>query len=396
MQLLVTFGSGQGKLYVLRKLVDATRRGGLEVGIGLGILGVILLASLVLLMPVFVPPDNFWSQPSSIFAVGVFILVAVGGLIYFYGKVESKFGSYHISEAVSVNDLNIKGEEEANIKWMDYYTIADIVSDGQRTTLNDWSKAIKNYYSLRRDHSGYWHNREEFVAPVASALVELEGGNLTPDESDIETLRVARFDRNVRVFALAIWGILAGVSIPMAWYSLWDALVELGRTVASAIINILNIIPFVSIPEAISKVVETQEVAQIFGVILVPLLFALWHTLIVFQAWSTWDRREADRMFKRQLPQPEKRSAGQATGFLWFAFIIPCLLSCIAIYKTVIKVFEVRTTAITGNYLFTLLGVGYFVIILFLLVVFGLSIWITCVTIYDLRRVPRPVDFERI
>jgi hypothetical protein len=202
--------------------------------------------------------------------------------------------------------------------WLDFYATADPVPDGplpggqapaDATAAADppaagagtWSRRatvnVRNRDSVFADHGAYWQNAEQFVAPVAQALVELAGERFLPKPGDDEVLRQASRLRESRVAALRWAGWLAVAAVPIAVWGLWRAPLEgLVRWVVAVAQPLLG-----WVGDLFDVEVPTEgPVAPWIGAGLIVLGALAYRTAVLDPLWRRWDLRMAEQLFARE------------------------------------------------------------------------------------------------
>ena len=135
-------------------------------------------------------------------------------------------------DGLQPGDLDVPGFDAAEgWTWQDYFATADPVPDGPvpDDVIEDPARAngrpdrfrstkVRNRDSVFADHTTYWQNAEQFVGPVARALVGLAGESFLVADGDEDRLREAAQRRGPRVDALRVagWIAFAAAAVPLA------------------------------------------------------------------------------------------------------------------------------------------------------------------------------------
>jgi hypothetical protein len=210
----------------------------------------------------------------------------------------------------------------ADWSWDDFYAAADPFPDGPvlqpRTAEQQadplWKKPpstrIRNRDSVFADHSTYWQNAEQFVAPVAKSLVALAGKTFLPNDGDQVRLDEASARRERRVDALRWAGWLTFAAVPVAAWGLWPGyMADLTRWVAGVLEPVLG-----WLAELFDLSIFTDsELAPWIGVALVVAGAWVYRMAVVEPLWRRWDLRMADQLFARRWAGWQKSRMG------WFS-----------------------------------------------------------------------------
>jgi hypothetical protein len=264
LDMLFTYGSGLQKLFVLEHLESDIR------------LWTILGVSSVVL---------------SVILVAIFFL-SIGGVISWWAlllgllvNVAFQFVPMFLPlwEFVPLSPAHL------GIRWLDCYASDDLVPNGPADSVAN--REVVNRRSIFTDHTSYWSNPDDFIAAVATLLLEnsdmrIEG---TLDE---EWLRVASARRQWRVTWLSRCRAVTGVMCLSIVFWPRDVLERVGSYLR------------VSTVTAVPKV--TEEFAAWAPGIPVPdwligagglMLGTYLMFLVALFGWNLWERQELRRFF---------------------------------------------------------------------------------------------------
>ncbi|MFQ5349601.1 MAG: hypothetical protein ACE5EG_04055 [Thermoanaerobaculia bacterium] len=183
--------------------------------------------------------------------------------------------------------------------WIDFYSSADPVPNGPTPGIDaarPRSFEIVNAASILRDHTIYWKNVEQFVAPLVAGLASLAGGPLAGSAEQQQLLQEAQTRRRRRVGALKLsrWLVLAGTVVYLAVR--WPRMVDLGATVLTATRSLLEALPF-----ALSRWLPEDPqalTAASWGLVVVLVWCSLAYGLVLI-SWQLWDAHDRGRFRER-------------------------------------------------------------------------------------------------
>lgn len=282
--LLLTFGSGLGKLHEIERAIesDKAKMGWMPI-IGLAlIVGALEFYNVIDLFPFLGRSKGFG------FCLGMFgVVLWLGGVVY------SAWGNRPKSE-----EFEPSQKFDAEVTWRDYYASKDLVPNG--TLLDEdpsflQSEEVHNRASLWSDHTTYWLNSDQFVPAVLRDLGSLANFLLlnirTGDEALVATAARRRKWR-VRWLAgarLAMW-ITAGLILinRMSDLPKWGAAALDKLPVAEKTLG------WFLGKDLVSGKLAADPLAQRgVGIALVIATAAAGYYLlyVIWQIWSWWDKR---------------------------------------------------------------------------------------------------------
>lgn len=189
--------------------------------------------------------------------------------------------------------------------WTDMFASFDPVSNGpifEKAPAWLDSQEIWTNASTLNDHGAYWRNPDAFVVALGSRLARLSGDAGLRAQVDAGERRIARAARR-RAWRLGwLLGLRFAVLLAalVAGGRLWDDVLEAARDVSA------------STPDAIAKTIETivtpiREPLTLIGVdgdALLAGVLVLCGALVAYapvrMLWSSWDRRDVTRFFRRE------------------------------------------------------------------------------------------------
>lgn len=281
--LLLTFGSGLGKLYDLKKELDKkniTRLFGLF----------FLLSSVVFLfeLPAYLYQISLPFNQRSLDIVSYSILSAAFGpwlilLIYFQNRTDDRL--------ILVEQFPCE-----QIKWVDCYADKDIVPAGALLDIDKIeSKAITNERSFISDHVTYWQNIDEFVGYVGNKLAAELGLNLRLQDnepSDISCRRRWRYDFRQSVF----WLLLLSYIVSL-WY-LYPEFLTWGESSLISVNQLLALVPdWLYNTPTIGLTPLSSGIAGAFQVGIG--FWVLW--VLLSSTWRLWQWRDVNRALRNQV-----------------------------------------------------------------------------------------------
>jgi fumarate reductase subunit D len=283
--LLITFGSGLRKL---EELDDARRRGRLLQGAMLSVAG-LFLAGLMISAAPQVAYQAYRGSASPASLLTLLALAAAGIAIGIAGLQDFIHATEPTSLTVITTHLALRG-----VQWEDVYSSADPVPNGTlhddgRTPPN--STEVVNFGSGLRDHTSYWHNRDEFVALIGEKLLAFDGARiLEPARADVA--KFLRRQRAIRVAVLQTLGwatALCAAALLLRYYSEWLSVAAWGSHRALAWIgNLVGYVPpAVTTPDA---VVWRRSVGWLAAVLAASWVARTWWAL-----WNNAAMEDAER-----------------------------------------------------------------------------------------------------
>jgi hypothetical protein len=284
LNMLLTYGSGVRKLFDLEHLQHSRR------------LWVILGVSLVILSVI----------------VGAMFLLFLGGVIPWWAPLSGLLVSVAFQFIPLAFSRILEDPTPLGIRWFDCYSTHDPVPNGSIELVED--REVVNRGSILSDHTSYWSSRDDFVATVATFL--LERSDMRIDGTlDEEWLKVSKARRRWRVTWLsrcrAVTGLI-GLSI-LFWPR--DVLEPVGRHVRLSAATALS-----RLPEQFAAWVPGVPVPDWLvgagGLLLGTYLMFL----VALLGWTVWERQELSRFFRRE-PHSSAGLGGWIFALGWAAVL---------------------------------------------------------------------------
>jgi len=205
------------------------------------------------------------------------------------------------------------------ILWLDYYGLADPVSNGPLLTKQPTfmrSQCVNNRNSNFSDHTSYWQNMEQFTGSIALAVGGLVDAELR-SEVEQQWMDLASKLRFRRVTALAWTRALVTMSSIALLAVLWlqDRLTPLGELAFSKA-TALGTPPGKFVAGEFKDLTIWLHPA-LFGMAVIAVT-----TIVVFQAlrvglWASWQKHDIDHYFSRRAYEPFSVTAGLYLGSIF-------------------------------------------------------------------------------
>lgn len=184
------------------------------------------------------------------------------------------------------------------VRWDDYYGTDDPISEGplwlEEAPEEAASTAVHNYNSMFRDHTGYWHNLDQFVSGLAVDLGECCGGEGQPAPDRGTVRRFSRYrERRTVLLSASVMTTAVVAAVAAALLGAGGRLDDAGRVLGATVGWLAGIVG----AEAVG---EFGQVVAIFaGIVLVGIAAAAVE-LLAQLAWGWWEGRVLARMYRRQ------------------------------------------------------------------------------------------------
>jgi hypothetical protein len=289
------------------------------------------------------------------------LVMAAGGLTFLLAH------QYRVPDLgeLEAADLALPHQEALDDwAWCDYWASADPVPDGPIFRSEDEegsavppghgivSTKIRNRDSVFSDHTTYWQNAEQFVAPIARTLVGLAGLEFLPRQAaDAALLEEASRRREARIDALRWAGWLAFAAVPISIAALWgEPLTDITRWLGDA----LNPV-WVWLSELLNITLPLDgPLAAWIGAVLVILVAWGYRVAVIAPLWRRWDLCLAEQLFHREWQSWRSArmrtfvvaaavppiATGIAVGYgrtTWAGWLTAALLAGLAIWLTLIQ-----------------------------------------------------------
>jgi hypothetical protein len=348
--LLVTFGSGLGKLYEVERAIGSDKA-------RMGWMPIIGLALIVAALEFFNVIDLF---PFLGRSMGFGLCLGwVGVILWLAGVVYSAWGNRPKPE-----EFEPSKKFDAEVTWRDYYASKDLVPNG--TLLDEdpsflQSEEVHNRASLWSDHTTYWLNCDQFVPAVLRDLGSLANFlllNIRTGDEELVATAARRRKWRVRWLAgarLAMW-ITAGLIV----INRMSDLPKWGAAALDKLPVLEKILGWFLGKDLVSGKLAADPLAQRgVGIALVITTAAAGYYLlyVIWQIWTWWDKRALMRRTDYGSETPywvfvlaslaltdagifvslgwfgEKafREGGEAMDWVWYP-LIPAFLAAMAIF----------------------------------------------------------------
>ncbi len=361
-RLFVSYGSGLSKLHLLRRTAHLHAQ--------LVLSGAVRGAGIALVIASFWLRWPLW---------GVAVFVTGSALTLFAGYILARPSDGPRPEDVPVRGLGTW------LRWHDFYALDDPVPDGRPIATGVEGlipRPISNWRSALRDHSGYWANQAEFVAPLADELAKLAGWELAPDDHDKQALAEAAASRLERGNLLGNGAFVLRLSFAIVFLALllWEIWVgsglldgvgqQLGARAAAGVS-----IASTEFGGQFRRLLAHRPWRWACGALAVAVAWAMWEWGLLNQGWGSWDRASTKGMFARGV----RSSASLLLGFGVFylaAVSIPAtfLLGVLALLTGVMITSDSWSTRLI---LFLLFGASAYIVCVVLLLALLYSFWPT-------------------
>jgi hypothetical protein len=288
----VTVGSGQTKLVDLESLrdTDAARE------VWLAPAGLVVMATSIWLLldnlrPAAGQPadEEPWMAPLWLALMGLGFLVF--GIAAAWPRRQPDAGEVDV------------GAERG---WLDLYASHDPVANGALFHLSSMpgkqlpltSRPVVNFASPLRDHTGYWRNRDEFVATLAATLADAAGQAVDrPGSSDASWRQLAAARRHWRVGWLRGLRLLAVATAAVLLVVNAGRSEAIGRRAVDLATSRADLLPLVDWSSGGSLPPPASRGAGL----LVITLATLAGYLLLAGLWRWWDARESAWTLRRQV-----------------------------------------------------------------------------------------------
>lgn len=219
--------------------------------------------------------------------------------------LKSFFASVKDDAPLSVSDkqLALPGLHEGRVRWLDVWATGDPVPVGPLSLsppAGITSIPVVNRWSPLSDHTGYFHNTDDFVARMAAAIVSLAGVQLLESRpngrDDVERARVRR---EWRVGALTparllCVGLLPAAALMTLGRDRWEDLVRPLASIAAK--GLAAIIPGVT-EGGMERVFESSPWLALLAVTGALVAGFLVYRVVFKPAWAAWQSNEESRLF---------------------------------------------------------------------------------------------------
>ncbi|MFK8182922.1 MAG: hypothetical protein AB8B99_06065 [Phormidesmis sp.] len=281
--LLLTFGSGLGKLYDLKKELDKKNI--------IRLFGLFFLLSSVvclLKLPAYLYQISLPLNQRSLDIVAYSILWAAFVpwlilLIYFQYRTDER--------VILVEQFPCE-----QIKWVDCYADKDIVPAGALLDIDKIeSRPITNERSFISDHVTYWQNIDEFVGYVGNKLATELGLELRSQNSvssDISCRRRWRYDFRQSVFWLLLLSYIVSLWYLYPDFLAWgESSLIIGNQLLALVPDWLYDTPTIELTSISSGIAGALQVGIGF--------WLLW--VLLRSAWRLWQWRDVNRSLRNQV-----------------------------------------------------------------------------------------------
>jgi pimeloyl-ACP methyl ester carboxylesterase len=271
---LVTVGPGIAKLHQLETVLD--RKGRLVAAWLLRIVAVVILDAAL--------------ASASVIGEAWFFLLFIPALVV----LEVSDNLVPAPRQVDAETLEVETFADRGIEWTDYYTLMDPVPEGPlfADSAGSTSESVVNRHSIRKDHTTYWGNVEQIIAPVLIAAAGAAGRTAALlADGDAERLAEARVRRNRRGYwlwvgqaatAAAAIALLAGIP--------GETIDAIGHWIMTWVQKIPG--------------VPTWNLDTVVGCAVLVAGCALWYRLVIVSLWSRLQSHGTSRLFERQPERP--------------------------------------------------------------------------------------------
>jgi hypothetical protein len=293
--LLITYGSGQRKVNIMEQF----NARGLAVSRASPVLRIISATCVLISLLLLLQENPSWLFIAGFGIAGIVIQLGLYAWLQSTNKGTDGMAPYRPAKP--------KGGE-----WVDYAAVADIVRDnpicatGPEGVESTVTERINNLHSPLKDHSGYWHNDEEFLSNVARLLYKKALDRDLVRPGDAPALFVeAKKHRERRVLGILTATLLLVGSLPGIWVGLepW-----LGDTLGESLRSFfLNLIPRQSLPAVGTTtdaccMIPTSDLVwfwgHVFGLLSLCALLVLLGQQGLLAIWRGWSSAEEDAFFK--------------------------------------------------------------------------------------------------
>lgn len=325
--LLVTYGSGHSKIVACERLWSS--RGFFFAinpliriaGAGVFIYAMVNLDSLVKWVDRFIESVSGGAvtifSSTTILSGGLVLAVVVFALSVAFRSLDRVFALMNVPVFLP--------EWPHKAPWVDYFAVADPVTDGLILLPDNSGKTrstmVDNLHSILGDHSGYWANNEQFVSDVASMLCTIiKRPDLVPGTRK-KQLDDATAIRHNRVFLYLVTGLLSVLSVPMLLIGLGPWSRDIGEFIRD------------KIPSWLFGLNELSPFGVgLLGMAVIAIGVALWYQVGVFPAWRLWSRRETQRLYDGKF----EINRSDVLLFLVLSLVVPALTCLIMLFRLVI------------------------------------------------------------
>jgi len=190
--------------------------------------------------------------------------------------------------------------------WLDLYASHDPVANGALFHLSSMpggqlpltSRPVVNFASPLRDHTGYWRNRDEFVATLAATLADAAGQSVDrPGSSDASWRRLAAARRRWRVGWLQGLRLLAVAAAAVLLVVNAGRSEAIGRRAVDLATSRADLLPLVDWGSGASVPPTASRGAGLLAIALATLA----GYLLLAGLWRWWDARESAWTLRRQV-----------------------------------------------------------------------------------------------
>jgi hypothetical protein len=288
----VTVGSGQTKLVDLESLrdSDAARE------VWLAPAGLVVMAtSIWLLLDSLRPAGGEPADEGSWFGP---LWLALMGLLFLCFGIAAAWPR----RQPSADELDVGAERG----WLDLYASHDPVANGPLFHLSSTSgrrlpltsRTVVNFASPLRDHTGYWRNRDEFVATLAATLADAAGQTVDrPGSPDASWRRMAAARRRWRVGWLQGLRLLAVATAAVLLVVNAGRSEAIGRRAVDLATSRADLLPLVDWSSGASAPPPASRGAGMLTIVLATLA----GYLLLAGLWRWWDARESAWTLRRRV-----------------------------------------------------------------------------------------------
>ncbi len=326
----LTLGSGLGKLAQVRRLSQAGRRrpGGGSDSLVEKLAPLTALAGVGLLTLSYMTWIGWreWGHVVGLYMAFLGVALVSLGAKASTGRLRPR-----------IEDLRL----DRPVRWVDFYTPEDPVSNGDLLTAETWSRrrewvrqyrssgksdgkpvqeptgdepyqevgvasrVVHNRGSLLNDHTSYWDNLDGFVGLVVHELATAAGVEISADDRSRVEVAVEKRARRVSQLRLArlLLLVFAGLA---SWATFSSAAVRdsLQWTVTPGLWLLDVAIASVSALPGIETTDRARDLAGASAAVAVAvILLSTWLTYLALLAvWATWTKRETDTLFNQRKP----------------------------------------------------------------------------------------------
>jgi hypothetical protein len=295
-RLLLTFGSGLGKLEELLRMKLSTE----PVKVIARLIPLVFLSVALFGYILYEGADQL-SELAAVFAA-IMVLSAVVAVVLIARAHWETFDHW-------AKDLRLDARRPG-LRWIDVYASHDPVPNGPLVPRGPaigglTSKPVVNLHSWLQDHTAYWRNRCEFVPCVVNSLDEVAGLHLF-QPADVAALEdaAAVHHRRARWLVATRWATWLSAIIFIC--SFWGPLLEHGRVLRGMLqamdsrigtvlqgleTIILFALPFLSAERA------ADVGLRLLGAVIPLFLITVWRYGYRF-VWRWWDDLAIERLFR--------------------------------------------------------------------------------------------------